>query len=117
MENDGQEVMSYVKIKIEFSNSGDEAINDKDTSEGKERISTVSVNFDYLETVQNKPRSTSLPAVLNKKDPKHGEWSQKLTSPLSLSAIWDRFHTKHHSVLEDSFLKAKGSVGKVEQKL
>jgi hypothetical protein len=86
MENSGQEVMSYVKIKIEFT--------------------TVSDNFDFLETVQNKTRSTSLPAVLNKKDPKHGEWSQKLTSPLSLFVIGDRFHTKRNSVLEDSFLKA-----------
>ena len=113
MENSGQEVMSYVKIKIEFS--GDEPLNDKDTSERKEGLSTVSDNFAFLETVQNKTRSTSLPAVLNKKDPKHGEWSQKLTSPLSLFAIGDRFHTKHSSVLEDSFLKAEGIGGKINK--
>ena len=95
------------KKKIELSNSGDEAFNDKDTSERKEDLLTVSDNFDSLEIVQNKTRSTSLPAVLYKKDPKHGEWSQKLTSPLSLIVIGDRFHTKHHSVLEDSFLKAE----------
>ena len=116
MENGGQEVMSYVKIKIELSNSGDEAFNDKDTSERKEDLLTVSDNFDSLEIVQNKTRSTSLPAVLYKKDPKHGEWSQKLTSPLSLIVIGDRFHTKHHSVLEDSFLKAEDIGGKDEQK-
>ena len=100
-----------------MSNSGDQAIIDKDTAEGKEVISTISDKFDFLETVQNKTYSTSLPAVLNKKDPKHGEWSQKLTSQLSLFAIGDRFHTKHHSVLEDSFLKAEGIGKKDEQKL
>jgi hypothetical protein len=117
MENNGQEVMSYVKIKIEFSNSLHDSLNGNDTSEGKEGISRVSDKFDLHETVQNKTRSTSLPAVLNKKDAKHGEWSQKVTSPLSLSVIGDRFHTKHNSVLEDSFLKAEGIAGKNEQKL
>ena len=56
------------------------------------------------------------PCSIIQKDPKHGEWSQKLTSPLSLSAIGDRFHTKHHSVLDDSFLKAEGIGGKDKQK-
>ena len=113
-EKSGQEVMSYVKIKIEFLNSGDEPLHGKDILERKEDLSTTSDNFDFLETVQNKTRSTSLPAVLNK-NMANGEWSQKLTSPLSLSAIRDRFHTKHHSVREESFLKAEGIGGKDKQ--
>ena len=46
--------MSYVKIKIEFSNSGDEPLNDNDTSERKEGISTVSDNFDFLKLFRTK---------------------------------------------------------------
>ena len=50
MENGGQEVMSYVKIKIELSNSGEEALNERNTLGRKEDLSTDS---DKLETFQN----------------------------------------------------------------
>ena len=46
--------MSYVKIKIELSNSGDEPLHGKDISESKEDLATISYNFDSLETVPNK---------------------------------------------------------------
>ena len=65
MENGGQEVISYVEINIELSNSGYEVLNDKDTTERKEDLSTVSDKFDFLETVQNKTQSKRIPNMVN----------------------------------------------------
>ena len=48
MENDDQEVMSYVKIKIEF-------LNHEESSKRKEGISTILTNMIFLKLFRTKP--------------------------------------------------------------
>ena len=62
----------------------------------------------FLQVRKENARSRSLPVnhnkLINKSGIEDGEWAQKLTSPLSLLAIYERCRN-NQSLLEDSFIE------------
>ena len=102
-----EDVSLKFNIKIDTCGSLSDRKNDKEKVETKESSSNSIDDSDLLDVIKTKPRSKSLPLFRNNQNPKtppqNGEWSQKLTSPLSLSKIGEKLQNPH-SVLEASFL-------------
>ena len=111
MEQSGEQVTRNENIKIKV----DDSIDAKGKVARTEAVSINSDDFELLQISKDKIRSKSLPVELNAKNPKTGEWSQKLSSPLSLSKIHERLH-KPHSVLEDSFLMGEERIKEQRKK-
>ena len=102
-----EDVSLKFNIKIDICGSKSDETKEDEKVESKESSSNSIEDSNLLDVIKTKPRSKSLPMFQynqnTKTPPQNGEWSQKLTSPLSLSKIGEKLQNPH-SVLEASFL-------------
>ena len=102
-----EEVSLKFNIKIDMCGPKSDETKENENVQSKESSSHSIEDSNLLDVMKTKPRSKSLPMFQNNQNPKtppqNGEWSQKLTSPLSLSKIGEKLQNPH-SVLEASFL-------------
>ena len=102
-----EDVSLKFNIKIDICGSKSDETREDEKVESKESSSHSIEDSNLLDVIKTKPRSKSLPMFQynqnTKTPPQNGEWSQKLTSPLSLSKIGENLQNPH-SVLVASFL-------------
>ena len=95
-------------MKSQLSENGTQKLNvKKDLHKSEESlamIKSVTESSNFLQVIKSKPRSKSVPMFPSSLQ--NGEWSQKLTSPLSLTKIGENLQSSK-SVLEDSFLRGE----------
>ena len=95
-------------MKSQLSENGTQKLYvDKDLHKSEESLAMIKSDKEssnFLQVIKSKPRSKSVPMFPSSLQ--NGEWSQKLTSPLSLTKIGENLQSSK-SVLEDSFLRGE----------
>ena len=95
-------------MKSQLSENGNQKLNiKKDLHKSEESLAMIKSDTEssnFLQVIKAKPRSKSVPMF--PPSLQNGEWSQKLTSPLSLTKIGENLQSSK-SVLEDSFVRGE----------